>query len=100
MEIMIVVAIIALLAVIAFPSIQSARLKSQLNACINNLRQISHAKDRYALDRLGVAPTAVSDLVPDFINHVPGCPNSGTYSIRGLGIDPNCSQGSTLAHTI
>jgi prepilin-type N-terminal cleavage/methylation domain-containing protein len=40
-EIMIVVAIIGLLAAIAIPNFIKARTKSQANACINNLRQIS-----------------------------------------------------------
>lgn len=100
MELMIVVAIIALLAVMAFPSFENARLKSQQNACRNNLRQISHGKDRYALDKLGTAPSAISHLVPHFINRTPTCPARGTYTIRALGIDPTCSRGSTMAHTI
>ncbi len=49
-EIMIVVAIIGLLAAIAIPSFMRARLTSQKNACINNLRQIEAAKDQYALE--------------------------------------------------
>ena len=100
MELMIVVAIIALLAVMAFPSFQNARLKSQQNACINNLRQISHGKDRYALDKLGTAPSSISHLVPHFIHRTPTCPARGSYNVRALGIDPTCSRGSTLAHTI
>lgn len=49
-EIMIVVAIIGLLAVIAIPSFMRARVTSQQNACINNLRLIEAAKDQYALE--------------------------------------------------
>jgi len=49
-EIMIVVAIIGLLAAIAIPSFMRARLTSQQNACINNLRQIEAAKDQCALE--------------------------------------------------
>lgn len=49
-EIMIVVAIIGLLAAIAIPSFMRARLTSQQNACINNLRQIEAAKDQFALE--------------------------------------------------
>src|SRR5882672_10900427 len=39
-EIMIVVAIIGLLAAIAIPNFIKARTTSQMNACINNLRQV------------------------------------------------------------
>ncbi len=49
-EIMIVVAIIGLLAAIAIPSFMRARLTSQQNACINNMRQIEAGKDQFALE--------------------------------------------------
>ena len=49
-EIMIVVAIIGLLAAIAIPSFMRARVTSQQNACINNLRQIEAGKDQFALE--------------------------------------------------
>ena len=49
-EIMIVVAIIGLLAAIAIPSFMRARLTSQQNACINNMRQVEAAKDQFALE--------------------------------------------------
>src|SRR5260221_374447 len=49
-EIMIVVAIIGLLAAIAIPNFLKARSTSQMNACINNLRQIDAAKQQWALE--------------------------------------------------
>jgi prepilin-type N-terminal cleavage/methylation domain-containing protein len=100
MELMIVVSIIALLAIMAFPSFSSARSKSQKNACMNNLRQISSGKDRYALDKLGTTPTSLSHMVPTYINRTPTCPTRGSYSLRALGTDPTCSRGSTQGHTI
>ena len=45
-EIMIVVAIIGLLAAIAVLSFIRARTSSQTNACINNLHQLTGAKDQ------------------------------------------------------
>ena len=96
-EIMIVVAIIGLLAAIAIPSFVNARTKSQQNACINNLRQISGSKDQYALDKGGTAPTALSDLVPTYITKDPTCPASGNYTVGALGTDPSCTVNG---HTI
>ena len=96
-EIMIVVAIIGLLAAIAIPSFVNARTKSQTNACINNLRQISGAKDQYALDKGGTAPSAISDLVSTYITKDPTCPASGSYTIGALGSDPTCNVSG---HTI
>lgn len=49
-EMMVVVAIIGLLAAIAIPNLVHARMTSQMNACINNLRQIDGAKQQWALE--------------------------------------------------
>ena len=49
-EIMIVVAIIGLLAAIAIPNFLQARSTAQMNACINNLRQIDSAIQQWALE--------------------------------------------------
>ena len=48
-EIMIVVAIIALLAGLAVPSVIKQRSTARKTICINNLRQIDSAKEQYAL---------------------------------------------------
>ncbi len=56
-EIMIVVAIIGLLAAIAIPNFLKARMTSQQNACINNLRQVSTAIQEWAMET-GQAATA------------------------------------------
>ena len=47
-EIMIVVAIIALLAAIAIPSFLKSRLDARASSCINNLRLIDHSKQQLA----------------------------------------------------
>ena len=96
-EIMIVVAIIALLAVIAIPSFMRARLKSQQSACVNNLRQISGASDSYALDHSGTWPTAISDLVGGtmYITKTPKCPSGGAYTLgASTGTSPTCAGGN------
>ena len=61
-EIMIVVAIIGLLAAIAIPNFVHARTTAQMNACINNLRQIDAAIQQYALENnLGAAAAVAPD---------------------------------------
>jgi prepilin-type N-terminal cleavage/methylation domain-containing protein len=102
-EIMIVVAIIGLLSSIAVPNFVRARTTSQVNACINNLRQIDSAKQQWALenkqdpaaepDRTDIAPYmgrstggALSDV--DFT-----CPAAGTYiAIGNVATPPECSK--------
>ena len=49
-EIMIVVAIIALLAAIAVPGFLRARKRSQASKILNDLRLISSAMDQYAIE--------------------------------------------------
>jgi prepilin-type N-terminal cleavage/methylation domain-containing protein len=62
-EIMIVVAVIALLAAIAVPSFLRARKRSQASRILNDLRMIDSAVDQYAIEtgKQSGAPIAVSD---------------------------------------
>ena len=62
-EIMIVVAVIALLAAIAVPSFLRARKRSQASKIINDLRMIDSAIDQYAIEtsKQSGAPIDVSD---------------------------------------
>jgi prepilin-type N-terminal cleavage/methylation domain-containing protein len=60
-EIMIVVAIIGLLAAIAIPNFVRARTTAQMNACINNLRQIDGAKQQWALEHQAVSTATAAD---------------------------------------
>ena len=103
-EIMIVVAIIGLLAAIAIPNFVKARTTSQVNACINNLRQIDGAKQQWALE-YKQGPTATpgaTDIAP-YIGRKTGgavadvdftCPAGGTYTggIGNVETPPECSK--------
>jgi prepilin-type N-terminal cleavage/methylation domain-containing protein len=90
-EIMIVVAIIGLLAAIAIPSFMRARLTSQQNACINNLRQIEAAKDQFSLEAgltngatiawASIGPT--NTAAGGYLKSWPNCPAS-TNSAAGV----------------
>jgi len=62
-EIMIVVAIIALLAAIAVPGFLRARKRSQASRIINDLRLIDSAVDQYAIEnnKMSGDPVAVTD---------------------------------------
>jgi len=62
-EIMIVVAIIALLAAIAVPGFLRARKRSQASRIINDLRLIDSAIDQYAIEtnKTSGAPVAIVD---------------------------------------
>jgi chromosome segregation ATPase len=67
---------------------------NQLNACINNLRQIDAAKQQWALenDKTADAIPSAQDLLPYLSNMVfPVCPSGGTYTINAVGVPPTCS---------
>ena len=74
-EIMIVVAIIGLLAAIAIPNFVKARSTSQMNACINNLRQIDSAKQQWALEKGKRATDTPADT-----DHCPYIGRAGTVA--------------------
>ncbi len=67
-EIMIVVAIIALLAAIAVPGFLRARKRSQASRIINDLRLIDSAVDQYAIETNKTSGATV--LVADWTNYL------------------------------
>lgn len=103
-EIMIVMAIIGLLAVIAIPNLVRARLQSQKNACIYNLRLIDGAKQQWGLEDKQ-DPLAVPDLnsIASYMGRGASgnpqsvtCPAanldfSGSYTIGRLNTAPTCN---------
>ncbi len=104
-EIMIVIAIIALLAAIAIPALLKAAAKSQATSCINNLRQIDSAVQQVSVvagKHVGDTITYPDDLTPYIkLNNqglIPPCPAGGTYSLNTVGTIPSaeCSLGSTV----
>lgn len=104
-EIMIVVAIIGLLAAIAIPNFIKARTTSQMNACINNLRQIDGAIQQWALENkkgttAGVAFTDISG----YLKNAVVCPSGGTtfadsYTVTDVSTKPVC-QKVAATHTL
>jgi prepilin-type N-terminal cleavage/methylation domain-containing protein len=97
-EIMIVVAIIGLLAAIAIPNFVRARTTSQMNACINNLRQIDGAKQQWALETKQAtnATPALTEITP-YLRNALTCPSGGntatfatSYTMGDVSTKPVC----------
>jgi prepilin-type N-terminal cleavage/methylation domain-containing protein len=117
-EIMIVVAIIGLLAAIAIPNFIKARATSQMNACINNLRQIDSAKQQWALEthQNGTATPTSTSITPYLGRGANGslqsvvCPAAGpggnftsSYDINTTAVAPDCKIdgiAGTLTHIL
>ena len=103
-EIMIVVAIIALLAAIAIPSFMKSRADSRQSACINNLRLIDHAKQQLATassTMLDSVTPVWTDLSPYFKGSgTPFCRQGGSYAINAITSNPTCNYGGGTVHVL
>ena len=97
-EIMIVVAIIGLLAAIAIPNFVRARTTSQMNACINNLRQIDGAKQQWALEtKQATNATPSFSAISPYLRNAITCPSGGgtasfstSYTMGDVSTKPTC----------
>ena len=106
-EIMIVVAILAVLSSVAIQNyIKSGKIAAK-NVCISNLRQIDSAIDRWANDNnipTGTyASTSQEDAIYSYIDKgKPECPSNGEYTIYRIGITPQvrCSREEDEEHKL
>ena len=86
--------LIPLLVAIAIPNFVRARNTTQMNACINNLRQIDGAKHGWALENKKqpgepVDESAINVYIKNGAR--PVCPAGGIYTYGAVGEDPICS---------
>ncbi len=99
-EIMIVVAIIAVLASIAIPSFMQSRTSARASSCVNNLRLIDSAKQQYATASATCANSTVL-YMSDISIYIKGvatngtltCRENGTYVVGSCNTNPTCSFG-------
>jgi prepilin-type N-terminal cleavage/methylation domain-containing protein len=95
LEIMIVVAIIAMLAAIAIPAIGNSIDKARRTACVLNQQNIDGAKVRWALDKKQppTATPADADLFGknSYVEHKPDCPAGGSYALNAVEEKCTCS---------
>jgi prepilin-type N-terminal cleavage/methylation domain-containing protein len=77
-ELMIVIAIIAILAAILVPNFIRARAQGQLTACKSNLKNIGTALEMYSTDWSGKYPTGTTVLTPNYLKTIPECPAAAT----------------------
>lgn len=85
-ELMIVIAIIAILAAILVPNFIRARAQGQLTACKSNLKNIGTACEMYSTDWGGKYPVTGSfaaRLTPNYLKTIPECPAAGSDTYSG-----------------
>src|SRR2546426_11847081 len=92
---MIVVAIIGLLAAIAIPNFVKARTTSQMNACINNLRQVDGAIQQWALEtkQSGSAAVVYANISAHITNSVLCASRSAAFSDSYTSADVRAHHG-------
>ncbi len=100
-ELMIVIAIIAVLAAIAVPNFRAIREKSQIKACYANLRTIHGAVEWYSADlNQPYQVSADADfgvlVQKGYLNDVPTCPKTGSYTANGGNEQAVCSVHGTI----
>jgi prepilin-type N-terminal cleavage/methylation domain-containing protein len=90
-ELMIVIAIIAILAAILVPNFLRARAQGQLTACKSNLKNIGTAMEMYSTDNQGRYPSGLSIITPSYLKTIPTCASAGlaTYSYTFTKV-PDC----------
>ena len=81
-ELMVVIAIIAILIAVLLPNFIHARAQGQATACDDNLKHIGSAALLYSNDNGGRFPTALSQLAPTYLAEIPTCASVGvdTYT--------------------
>lgn len=89
-ELMIVIAIIAILAAILVPNFIRARAQSQATACKSNLKNIGTALNMYCTDNNGRYPelnrgALFAYLTPNYMQIRPTCPSTGSSAGYVLG---------------
>lgn len=115
-ELMIVIAIIAILAAILIPNFIRAREEAQLSACESNLKNISTSIEMYSTDWNGfypgattqgtgggVLPTGLADtsFTPTYMQSIPSCPTDNTaytYTVSNMNGNAFTISQNSNAH--
>ena len=103
---MIVILIIGILVGIAVPVFLAARGSAEERTCQSNMKTIKSASNIYAASNDGAYPAAMGDLVTEYIEAAPVCPqNNNGYDAGNNAVDwhgstapasPSCADHGTV----
>ena len=104
-EIMIVVAIIAILAAVAIPNFIKYRNESQKSSCISNMKQLQTAGEQWCMTNGATAVPTLGDLCGSdkYVKTTPVCPyDKSNYTIANANgiITVTCGNAQGLGHVI
>lgn len=81
-ELMIVIAIIAILAAILVPNFLRARAQGQYTQCQSNCKNIGTALEMYSTDNAGHYPTTgMSQITGNYMRTIPTCASAGSSTV-------------------
>ena len=99
LELLIVVALIAILTALAVPGFRRYLESSRGQRCSANILLLENAKDAFVIDNPGQAVPSNAALLPYLKFGMPKCPSGGTYSKitdRYSRVSCSAKVGSTL----
>lgn len=76
-ELMIVIAVVAILAAVLVPNMTTGRAQAKLTACKENLRTLATGLENYAIEHGGQYPSNLIAITPDYVKVIPTCPEAG-----------------------
>lgn len=103
-QIAFMVVLIPLMLAVTVPAFSQARDAAQRVVCVNNMRQITAAKEQAATDNHLTAGALLTEEQVEM--YVPGglkalrCPRGGHYTLQPVGQDPECSVHGKMSATV
>ncbi len=81
-EVLAILAFLALLAAIIVPNFIRAKPRGTTTACKSNLKNIATALEMFSVDEKGAYPATLAGLTPNYLKIIPNCPsaNFDSYS--------------------
>ncbi|MDU5742460.1 MAG: prepilin-type N-terminal cleavage/methylation domain-containing protein [Finegoldia magna] len=84
LELLVVLAILAILIAIAVPVYKNQKEKAAITAHNANVRVLETAVESYRQDHNGDLPDVLDKLIPDYIKSVPKVPASNNENLKGV----------------
>jgi MSHA pilin protein MshA len=97
-ELIIVIVIIGILAAVAVPKFMDLSDAAKASACKQTQASIESAASIFyanaAISGTAAYPTAIADLVPDYMANTPACSDGGTLAVSSTDGTASCTATS------
>lgn len=96
LELLVVLAILAILIAIAIPVYKNQKEKAAITAHNANVRVLETALESYKQDNNGNLPKDIDDLAPEYIKSVPKVPASENVKLKGKSYEIDKKNGNII----